>query len=93
MGPRPRCPGRARGKKPRSVPAIGTPVVSGCGITSTSCSIVIPTAEPLAPGDYTFTLKAGATIEDVLGNVYTQAADRVVNFTVVDAPSTPVQCL
>lgn len=73
--------------------AIGTPVASGCGPASTSCSIVIPTAAPLAPGDYSFTLKAGATIEDVLGNVYTQATDRVVNFTVVDAPSSAVQCL
>jgi hypothetical protein len=73
---------------------IGTPIASGCGVASTSCSILIPTDTPLAPGSYSFTLKAGATVEDVLGNVYTQAADRVINFTVVDAePDAPVQCL
>lgn len=71
---------------------------SGCAATSTSCSIrVTPgtsvTPVSLPPGDYTFTLKAGATINDKLGNVYTQAADRVVEFTIENATATPVVCL
>jgi hypothetical protein len=64
--------------------------------TSTTCKLVFTSSAPLAPGDYTFTLKAGSTIEDHLASptVYTQTADRVVEFTVANpTPSTPVQCL
>jgi len=63
----------------------GAPTISGCAETSTSCSIRLTTTTPLAPGAYSFTLKQGATISDVLGNVYTQAADRKVSFTVENA--------
>jgi hypothetical protein len=44
-------------------------------------------------GAYTFTLKTGATFTDVFGNTYTQAADKVVHFTVVDAPPPVIKCL
>lgn len=66
-----------------------------CTTTATSCSLRVESAAPLLPGEYTFTLKAGATISDVLGNVYTQTADRTVKFTVKDAapPTPPIQCL
>lgn len=65
---------------------------STCGPTRTSCTLQVKTAAPLAPGSYKLTLKAGATVSDVLGNVYTQAADRVVTFTVANiAPA--VVCL
>ncbi|MDQ3364574.1 MAG: Ig-like domain-containing protein [Myxococcota bacterium] len=39
----------------------------------------------LPAGDYVFTFKAGATVTDFLGNTYTQAADRVIPFTVAEA--------
>jgi len=46
------------------------------------------------PGDYTFTLKAGATIDDKLSpaHTYTQATDLVIKFTIKD-PATRPQCL
>ncbi|MBA3396702.1 MAG: Ig-like domain-containing protein [Deltaproteobacteria bacterium] len=60
---------------------------------------VVPNAAPstgvavrvvgLAAGSYVFTLKAGATINDLLGNTYTQAADRVIPFTVAETPTPP----
>lgn len=67
---------------------------SGCtaSTTSTSCALRIDTAAALAPGDYTFTLKAGAMISDRMAtpHVYTQASDRVVEFTVEEAgPAEP----
>ena len=69
------------------------PVADGCGAADSSCDLVIAVAT-LAEGDYTFTLKMGATIDDALGNTYTQAADMVVNFTVeAETPPTPIQCL
>jgi len=42
----------------------------------------------LPAGSYKFTLKAGATLTDKImpPNTYTQAADRVINFTVADTP-------
>jgi hypothetical protein len=58
----------------------------GCGVSDTSCAVTI--TKDLAPGTYTFTLKMGATLEDQLGNVYTQAADKVIHFT-VEAPEAP----
>jgi hypothetical protein len=70
---------------------IDTSANSSCTTSSTSCAVRI--RKNLAAGDYTFTLKAGATVNDVLGNVYTQAADKVVHFTVEDpAPPAPT-CL
>lgn len=69
-------------------------VVAGCSMSSTSCQIQV--AGHLAPGDYTFTLKAGATIDDALTppSTYTQAADKVVHFTVKNpTPVTPITCL
>ena len=67
----------------------------GCAVTSTSCALRLTSTAALMAGDYTLTLKAGATISDVLGNVYTQAADRVVNFTVETAEpaAPPITCL
>jgi hypothetical protein len=55
----------------------------------------------LPAGQYKFTLKQGATIEDnyvppnTPPNVYTQAADRVINFTIANAPpaAPPFKCL
>jgi hypothetical protein len=44
------------------------------------------------PGTYKFTLKKDATMKDIFGTTYTQAADQSLTFTVVDAPA-PVQCL
>lgn len=60
---------------------------SGCGVSSSSCSVRI--VKDLPPGTYKFTLKTGATLTDQLGNVYTQAADRVINFTVAPPPPAP----
>jgi len=65
---------------------------TSCTATATSCSVRVDAVAPLAPGSYKFTLKAGATITDVLGNVYTQAADRSVTFTVANA-APAVVCL
>jgi hypothetical protein len=44
------------------------------------------------PGTYTFTLKAGAQISDFLGNVFTNAADQVIHFTIKDPTPFP-RCL
>lgn len=59
---------------------------SGCGVSDTSCAVTIK--KDLPPGTYTFTLKMGATLEDQLGNMYTQAADKVIHFT-VEGPAAP----
>jgi hypothetical protein len=59
---------------------------SSCTIGGTSCALTV--RKDLAPGAYKFTLKAGATVTDQSNDVYTQAADKVVNFT-VKAPATP----
>ena len=66
-------------------------VYTGCGPAETSCTLIIYKSVP--PGKYKFTLKAGATIDDVLGNTYTQAADKVINFTVKDRVVPTIQCL
>ncbi len=76
------------------IPALAvTP--TGCGAGSTSCSFKV--GGLLLPGDYTFTLKAGATINDKLAtpSTYTQAADKVIHFTVKNAATAPpsVTCL
>ena len=61
---------------------------TSCSASGTVCTLVIQANYP--PGDYTFTLKAGAKLLDALGNEYTQAADRVIKFTVEDATPAPV---
>jgi len=67
---------------------IDTSSNTSCTVGGTSCAIRI--RKNLPAGDYTFTLKAGAALTDVLGNVYTQAADRVIHFTVENpAPPSP----
>jgi hypothetical protein len=70
------------------------PTADGCTATDSSCDLLISVAT-LPTGDYTFTLKMGATIDDQLGNTYTQMADKVIHFTVEDAatPPTPPACL
>lgn len=55
-----------------------------------------PAGGALAPGKYTFTFKAGASVDDKITtpgpNNFMQAADRVIKFTVVEAPAAP-KCL
>lgn len=65
---------------------------ANCTATSLTCSLRI--RADLPPGDYTFTLKAGAQITDKLATptVYTQETDKVIHFT-VKAPVAPIQCL
>ncbi len=81
----------------------GTPVVGAvtgvgaapnvCGPTSTGCQLRVRANIP--PGNYTFTLKAGANITGVLGASYTQAADKVIHITVKNVAPTPppITCL
>lgn len=65
---------------------------NSCDFYSTGCQLRV--RKSLAPGKYTFTLKAGAEISDVFGAKYTQAADKVITFEVKEAAATPaVQCL
>lgn len=73
--------------------AVSTTSSANCSASATSCSLTI--RANLAPGTYTFTLKKDAVLLDVLGNMYTQGADKVVHFTVKDAdPAPPApQCL
>ena len=68
-----------------------TVATTTCLATSTSCSVTIKKAVP--DGAYTFTLKAGAMMSDQHGDVYTQAADKVVHFTVETDPPVAVECL
>lgn len=51
-----------------------------------------PAGGALAPGSYTFTFKANAMVTDKLTtpNTYRQAADRIIKFSVVEAPPSPV---
>jgi Bacterial Ig-like domain len=65
-----------------------TTATTGCTASGTSCTIRLGGTYP--PGTYTFTLKAGAVINDLLGNPYTQPNDRVIKFTVKEAPPAPV---
>lgn len=68
---------------------------ANCNNTATSCQLRIRGV--LNPGDYTFTLKAGAMITAnaaIPGESFTNAADKVIKFTVKDAaPVTPHVCL
>ena len=84
------------------VDSTGAPVVgavtgvgaapNGCSPTSTGCQLRVRANLP--PGKYKFTLTAGANITGVLGASYTQAADKVINFTVKAAvPVPPITCL
>jgi len=61
-----------------------------CAPDSVGCQLRI--RADLAPGPYKFTLKAGAQISDLLGNVYTQEKDLVINFTVLAVAPT-AKCL
>jgi hypothetical protein len=69
---------------------------TGLAVPATSRNVVeLVSSAAVAPGDYTFTLKMGATINDKLTtpDTYTQAADKVIHFTVAAAPtSTPPSC-
>jgi hypothetical protein len=55
-----------------------------------------PANGALAPGKYTFTFKMGASVEDKITtpapNTFAQTTDRVIKFTVVEAPAAP-KCL
>ena len=70
---------------------IDTTSGSGCAVNGTSCAFRI--RKNLAAGDYTFTLKAGATVTDENDNVYTQEADKVIHFTVEDPEPPAPACL
>jgi hypothetical protein len=60
---------------------------SDCTASGTTCRLRLTGVFPA--GTYTFTLKKDAEITDMLGNVYTQPADRVINFTVRETPPVP----
>ena len=55
----------------------------------------MPAVGSLAPGKYTFTFKAGAKVLDKVAtpNEFTQSANRVIKFTVVDAAVPSLKCL
>jgi len=72
--------------------AVSPGAPASCSASATSCGLRLVGTYP--PGEYTLTLKAGAVIKDVFGNDYTQAADRVIKFTVEETPPvTPKPCL
>jgi hypothetical protein len=81
----------ANGAAVAVTPAYGS-AAAGANCSTKSASCQFRWRMDFAPGDYVFTLKAGATISDLLGNVYTQAADKVIHFT-VKAPVTAPTCL
>lgn len=65
--------------------AVAAPVITASG------AILRFDYTALPKGTYKFTLQQGATINDKIAptpNTYTQAADRVITFTVADAPTT-----
>jgi hypothetical protein len=70
--------------------ASGMPVSVAPNPLSGTASANVSISYPMLPaGSYKFTLKAGATLNDRIAptpNVYTQAADRVITFTIADAP-------
>jgi TonB family protein len=80
---------------------VGTPTTltfdkvtaTDCTATGSSCRLAIYGV--FAPGNYKITLKSGAMFKDVLGNDYVHAMDRVIQFTVEDAPPAPpdIPCL
>ena len=66
----------------------------GCALSGTALACGLRVRKVGLPtGNYTFTLKAGASINDVMGNAYMQAADKVVHFTVKNAAPPPAACL
>lgn len=80
-----------------AAPTGAAAVTAGPGSTGNTCSKTSQTCQfrirgDLPEGDYIFTLKAGATVNDFIGNTYTQAADKVIHFTVHE-PVPAVQCL
>lgn len=63
--------------------AVGAPIITASGAALRFDYTALPA------GSYTFTLQQGATITDKIAptpNTYTQAADRVIHFTVADSP-------
>ena len=70
---------------------------NGCSASSSGCQLRVRGTAPLAPGNYKFTLKAGAQISTnaAITGTYTNAADKVINFKVKDPapPAPPIQCL
>jgi hypothetical protein len=48
-----------------------------------------PSTSGYPPGTYTFTLLAGASMDDYLGNHYVQPADKVIHFTIKDPDPAP----
>lgn len=52
-------------------------------------SIRFRPAAAYPPGDYTFTLKKDSVILDVNGQMYTQPADRVIQFSIADPEPAP----
>ena len=64
-----------------------------CNESAVACTLVIQANYP--PGMYRFVLKANdAKLTDLLGNEYVQAMDRVIQFTVQEAPpAADVPCL
>jgi hypothetical protein len=70
------------------------PAVDMSVISTTGSSVVLESDDPIPAGDYTFTLKQGATLTDTVGGTYTQAADVVIHFTVADPspPTTTTTC-
>jgi hypothetical protein len=69
---------------------------TGLGTPATANNVIeLVSTGAVAPGDYTFTLKMGATVNDLITgtpDTYTQAADKVIHFTVPPAPSAPQAC-
>lgn len=63
---------------------------TGLGVPAKAKNVVeLKSTGAVAPGDYVFTLKMGATLSDLITgtpDVYTQAADKVIHFTVAAAP-------
>jgi hypothetical protein len=68
--------------------AVGSSTSTACGARSTSCQLRVRGV--FTPGDYTLTLKKDAVIKDILGNDYVQPADRIIKFTIQEAPPAPV---
>lgn len=63
---------------------------TGLAVPATSTNVIRLTSQQMVPpGDYTFTLKQGATIDDLEAtpSTYTQAADKTISFTVAAAPT------
>jgi hypothetical protein len=70
---------------------------TGLGVPAkTKSTIRLTSTAAVPPGDYTFTLKDGATVDDfeTTPATYTQSGDIVIHFTVAAAPTppTPTPC-